>query len=406
MSPSLRSVATLCVALLTTAAFAQLPADTQSDLGPGVPAFKVRPGYRVTRALPAKFPGQRTARFLEFSADGKMLFLSQGKREGAVLALRNPDADGVYKDVTTFVKGDRSAQGLSWHDGWLYFQDPQDGSVSRARDKDGDGVAEDVEVVCPKGTLPKAGGHPYNALLVTDKEIYVSASDPQNMTEEIDSPSKKIYVFDLDGKNQRVFCSGVRNCEKLQFRPGTSEIWGFDHGSDNFGKSFGERTGKDQPITDVNPPEEFNHYVKDGFFGHPYITGTGVPRPEFAQRDDIIELADKNIPPEWNVHAHWAVCGWTYVKGDSFGPDVKGDVLFCSHGSWNSVKPVGAVVGRIIFDKLTGRPCGQQTIVDCVGPERRLARPVDCIEAPDGTIMFSSDEPAGLYRISRSAATR
>ena len=70
MSPSLRSVATLCVALLTTSAFAQLPADTQSDLGPGVPAFKVRPGYRVTRALPAKFPGQRTARFLEFSADG------------------------------------------------------------------------------------------------------------------------------------------------------------------------------------------------------------------------------------------------------------------------------------------------------------------------------------------------
>ena len=402
MNPSLRPIAALCAALVTTTtAFAQLPADTKSDLGPGVPAFKVRPGYRVTRALPAKFPGQRTARFLEFSGDGKVLFLSQGKREGAVLALRNPDADGVYKDVTTFVKGDRSAQGLSWHDGWLYFQDPQDGSVSRARDKDGDGVAEDVEIVCPKGTLPKPGNHPYNALMVTDKEIYVSASDPQNMTEEIDSPSKKIYVFDLDGKNQRVFCAGVRNCEKLQVRPGPTEIWGFDHGSDNFGKSFGERTGKDQPITDVNPPEEFNHYVKDGFFGHPYITGTGVPRPEFAQREDIIELADKNIMPEWNVHAHWAVCGWTFIKGDSFGADLKGDVFFCSHGSWNSVKQVGAVVGRIMFDKLTGHPCGQETIVDCVGPDRRLARPVDCIEAPDGTIIFSSDEPAGLYRISK-----
>src|SRR6476659_2367627 len=64
-------------------------------------------------------PGVGTARFMEFSGDGKTLFLSQGRKNGSVLALRNPDADGVYRDVTVFVKGDRSAQGMSWHDGWL-----------------------------------------------------------------------------------------------------------------------------------------------------------------------------------------------------------------------------------------------------------------------------------------------
>ena len=391
------------LAVLTLPASAQLPPDFKSDLGTGVPAFRVRPGYRVTRALPAKFPGTRTARFLEFSGDGKVLFLSQGRREGAILALRNPDADGVYKDVTTFVKGERSAQGMSWHDGWLYFQDPQDGSVSRARDKDGDGVAEDVEVVLPPRTLPRAGNHPYNALLVTDKEIYVSASDPQNYTEEMDSPSKKIYLFDLDGKNQRVFCTGVRNTEKLRFRPGTSEIWGFDHGSDNFGKDYGERTAKDQPITDLNPPEELNRYVQDGFYGHPYIMGTGVPRPEFAKRPDIVALADKTTEPEMNFHAHWAICGWCFLTGDYFGKDHKGDIFCASHGSWNSVKPVGAVVQRVMFDPLTGKPCGSLTIVDCVGPDRRYARPVDCAEAPDGTILFTSDEPPGLYRIAKSS---
>ena len=383
-----------CAAALP--AEAQLPPDLKSDLGPDVPAFRVRPGYRVTRALAPRTPGLRRARFMEFSGDGKTLFLSQGQREGSILALRDLSPEGVYKTVTVFVKGDRSAQGLSWHDGWLYFQDPLDGSVSRARDKDGDGVAEDVEVILPQRTLPRAGGHPYNALFITDKELYVSASDPANYTEDLESPSKKIYIFDLDGKNQRVFCSGVRNCEKLRYRPGTKEIWGFDHGSDNFGKDYGEQTARKQPITDLNPNEEFNHFVQDGFYGHPFIMGNGVPRPEFMKRDDIVDLAAKTIQPELLVHAHWAVCGWTFIEKDSYwGKPMQGDVFFASHGSWNSVKPVGACVQHVIFDKVTGHPCGSETIVDCQGAEqaRRWGRPVDCVEAPDGPILLTSDEP-------------
>ena len=54
---------------------------------------------------------------------------------------------------------------------------------------------------------------------------------------------------------------------------------------------------------------------------------------------------------------------------------------------------------------MTGKPYGSQTVVDCQGEgKRRHARPVDCAEAPDGTIIWSSDEPPALYRLSRSAA--
>ena len=161
----------------------------------------------------------------------------------------------------------------------------------------------------------------------------------------------------------------------------------------------------DQPITDLNPPEEFNLYVEGGFYGHPYLTGNRVPRPEYAKRPDIIELADKTIPPEWLVHAHWAVLGFTFIEKNYF-PGHKGDCFFASHGSWNSKQPVGAVVQRVLFDSVTGQPYGSMTIVDCSteDPKRpRTSRPVDCAEAPDGTILFSSDEPAGLYRISKSA---
>src|SRR5688500_18415980 len=305
--------------LAPAAALAQLPAETKSALGPGVPPMRVRPGYRVTRALPDK-QLKHEARFLEFSDDGKTLFVSF-RDPGYILALRDPDADGVFKTSTAFVKDRRSVQGMDFHNGWLYFSQASEGSVSRARDTNGDGVADDVEYVCEPGSVPKGGGHPFEGLLVTDTTIYLTSSDPTNMTAELDSPRKTIYAFDGDGKNKRVFCTGVRNVEKLRLRPGTEEIWGFDHGSDNFGQRYGEKTGKDQPITDLLPPEELNRFVDGGFYGHPYFSGNRIPRPEFADRKDFIELANKTIPPEWNVPAHWAVLGFTFVERNHFGAD-------------------------------------------------------------------------------------
>ena len=393
---------TYLIALLafTAPALAQLPGDIKSDRGPDVPGFKVRPGYRVTRVVPNK--ALRGARFIQFSEDGKTLFVSD-MESGVIYALRDLDENGMYKTITTFVKNKRSVHGMDARDGWLYFSQANEGSVSRARDTNNDGVADEVETIIPKDTLPVGGGHPFEGLLITDKEIYVTSSDPANMTEDPESDRKRIYVFDRDGKNKRTFVTGVRNVEKLRFRPGTGEIWGFDHGSDNFGKSFGEATARNQPITDLNPPEEFNKFLDGGFYGHPFIMGNGVPRPEFAKRSDIVDLAARTVQPEWLVHAHWSVLGFTFTASDYFGPDHKGDVFFASHGSWNSVKPVGACVQRVMFDQVTGQPCGSMTIVDCQGIDRRWARPVDCAEAPDGSIIFSSDEPPALYRITKSA---
>src|SRR4051812_33054054 len=125
----------LSLVFVTSRAFAQLPADVKSDLGPDVPAFKVRPGYRVTRALPAK--AVKAIRFIEFSEDGKTLYISD-RENGAVYSLRDPDAEGTFKKITTFLKDKSSVQGMHSHGGWLYFSQAGEGSISRARDTNGD----------------------------------------------------------------------------------------------------------------------------------------------------------------------------------------------------------------------------------------------------------------------------
>src|SRR4051812_10544266 len=102
------AAACLVALFFALTASAQLPMDLKnSDLGPGMPPFRVRPGFRVTRALPDKQPGVRDARFIEFSVDGKTLFLAQ-RHEGNILALRDPDDTGMFKTVTTFLKNKNS----------------------------------------------------------------------------------------------------------------------------------------------------------------------------------------------------------------------------------------------------------------------------------------------------------
>ena len=78
------------------------------------------------------------------------------------------------------------------------------------------------------------------------------------------------------------------------------------------------------------------------------------------------------------------------------------------HGRWNRSVPSGYSVVRVLFDN--GMPYGMLTIVegkrgqDSVGERGAFLRPVDCVPAPDGSMIFSFDHnvrdaPPGAFRI-------
>ncbi len=215
---------------------------------------------------------------------------------------------------------------------------------------------------------------------------------------------EKIWHYNLDGSGKKLFCSGIRNTEKLLYRPGTKEIWGCDHGSDNFGATLGEhQNGVDQPVTDLNPPDKFYHYVQGGFYGHPFIVGDHLPRYEYMNRPDILQLAAKTIPPAWDNGPHWANNGWTFLQQAKLTGQA-GDAVIAFHGSWNSQKKVGYCIQRLEFDPVTGMPCGSMTLVSTLGKDGNtvLARPVDCAEAPDGSLLFTSDTVRReVYRLTK-----
>jgi glucose/arabinose dehydrogenase len=350
------------------------------------PGFWVRPGYKLE--LVAEGIGE--TRFLEVDRD--RLYVSQPGK-GKIVSLKRKGAG--YEALGDFVTGFPQAHGMHLFDGWLWFS--ARGVIAKARDTNGDGKADEVVKVVEG--LP-INGHWWRSVFVTPTAFYTSIGDSGNITDETGTDRQKIWRYSLDGKSRTQFASGLRNTEKLRFRPGTTDLYGADHGSDWFGQKFGDKQG-DQPVTDENPPCEFNLYTEGGFYGHPFVVGNRVPRPEYQDRADIHELANRTISPAWSFGAHWAPNGFAFATTDKVIG--KGNALVALHGSWNSSRPVGYRFEEILFDEATGRPMGSRRIVGTVDSAGKPnGRPVDVAEEPDGSLLLSEDGGNRIFRLRKT----
>lgn len=349
--------------------------------------IRVREGCRLSVA-------ERTLegpRFLCFAPDGT-LYVSL-PAAGQIRACRDPDGDGVFENVTTFISGHPTVHGMFWHEGWLWFT--ESGAVWRAHPGPDGKPDQTVQVL---RDLPH-GGHWWRSILIHEGRLYTGIGDSGNITDESKTQREKIWSYTLDGRDERLFISGIRNTEKLVVRPDTDEIWGMDHGSDWFGREL-EKKDPDsgQPITDLNPPDEMNHYVEGVFYGHPFIVGNRVPRYEFMDRPDIAALAARTTPPEWATGAHWAPNAMMFYTGAQL-PGARGDAFVAYHGSWNRSKKSGYCVTRVRFEN--GHPWGEQVYVNFLTPGgEALGRPVDVAQAPDGSLLISDDTGNRIYRLS------
>ena len=349
----------------------------------------VRNGYKLTIVQ----EDIKNPRSLVLDTEGS-LFVALPEA-GEIRVCRDNNKDGYYETVTTFAKGHPKVHGMCWNDGWLWFA--ESGAVFKARDTNKDGVADETITVIADGKLPKNGGHWYRSVLIHQNRLYTSIGCSGNIDDETETDRMKIWSYALDGSDKKLFCGGLRNTEKLIIRPESNEIWGMDHGSDNFGAVMEKKDAKGRkPITDWNPPCEMNHYVEGGFYGHPYITGNKLPRYEYMNRPDIVEWALKTTPPAWASGAHYAPNGMAFYTANQF-PNAKGDAFVAYHGSWNRSEKGGYEVTRVLFEN--GKPYGEQVYVKFEKNDDLFGRPVDVQMAADGSLLISDDWGNKIYRL-------
>jgi len=290
---------------------------------------------------------------------------------------------------------------------WVYVANTD--SVVRFPYRAGDLKARGAaEVIVPK--LPTGGHWTRDVAFSKDgTKMFVSVGSQSNVAEGmggLDAAARRqweqqrppgaawgnetdragVLVFDPQGKNQKVFATGIRNCVGMAVNPTTGDLW----------CSTNERDG----LGDDLPPDYITRVREGGFYGWPwyYIGAHEDPRHKGARPD----LKDKVIVPDVLLQPHSASLGMTFYTGEQFGADFRGSAFAAEHGSWNRSTRTGYKIIRALVKD--GVPTGEyEDFVTGFGIDDASVwgRPVGVAMARDGSLLFSEDGNGTIWRVSR-----
>jgi len=353
---------------------------TAGAAAPTIPALDGRlrtlPGFKI-----ARFARVDGARFMALGPDGAVYVSRPGA--GEVVRLADTNGDGVVESQAVAVRDVRSPHGLAFHKGYLYVAGT-DGVVRVRLGPDGVARTEPERVNRYSG----GGGHWTRTVIFgADSAMYVSIGSSCNVCVERSPDRAAVMRYDEDGRNGRLYASGLRNAVGMAVHPETKEIWVSQHERDNL-----------RPSHENLPPEEINILRDGGDYGWPYCWGDRQPNPEFNEP----ARCARTEPPALRIQAHSAPLGLTFLTGATAFPDeYRGDALLALHGSWNRGEPTGAKVVRVRVRN--GRPVSYDDFItgwqDADGD--RWGRPADVLVYRDGSVLVSDDDAGAIYRVYR-----
>lgn len=221
------------------------------------------------------------------------------------------------------------------------------------------------------------------------KELFISVGSKTNVSIESDTRRAAILVAEPDGKNMRVYASGLRNAVGIAFNPESGNLWATVNERDNLG--------------DDVPSDFFTRVVAGGFYGWPYsYLGQHVDN-RVASRPDLIA---KTITPDILLGAHVAPLQFSFYEEQQFPSDYWHGAFIAEHGSWNRRIRSGYQVVFVPFRN--GLPFGEPTpffsgfVPDPAGREV-YGRMVGVAVAVDGSLLISDDGQKLIWRVSYAA---
>src|SRR6204780_2424762 len=298
---------------------------------------------------------------------------------------RLPDSQqtgGAHQKVT-FLSGLDEPFGIVVHDDYIYVGDTNAVLRYKFDPKTSKRLGEAEKLM----DLAR-GGHPTRALVFNadGKHLFVSVGSKSNVDIEKDSRRAAITICDPDGKNARLYATGLRNPVGLALEPSTGQLW----------TSVNERDG----LGDDLPPDYFTSVKDGGFYGWPYsYIGDNVDPRVNPQKP---ELVAKAIIPDVLLGSHRAPLQFAFYTGKQFPASYQGGAFIAEHGSWNRSTSAGYQVVFVPFKD--GQPSGDpQPFLTGLVPDPTKGnvngRPVGVTVAPDGSLLVSDDGAQVVYRI-------
>jgi glucose/arabinose dehydrogenase len=352
---------------------------------------KTLPGFAVTQYA----TGLDRPRLIRRAPNGD-LFVAESEA-GRIKILRGMGQDGKVAQVQTFASGLHQPFGIAFYPlgpnpRYVYVANTD--SVVRFAYETGDLKARAKEEVIvpdlPGGGRLRGGGHWTRdiAFSLDGARMFVSVGSHSNVddpdTHKQEFHRADILEFTPEGKNLKIFASGIRNPVGIAVHPQTGELW----------TSVNER----DELGDNLVPDYITHVQEGGFYGWPWFYMGGNQDPRLTGKHP--ELQSKVITPDVLLQPHFASLQMTFYDGKQFPAEYSGEIFAAEHGSWNKHSRAGYEVIRVPL--ADGHATGeyQDFLTGFVTADGQVwGRPVGVAVASDGALMVTDDGSNTVWRV-------
>ncbi len=338
----------------------------------------VPPGFRIN-VYAENF---KRPRWLTVAPNGDIFLADMGA--GEIIVMRDPKDTGGAQEREIFVNGMKRPFGIAFHENYVYVGNMNELVRFRYDPKTSKRLGEAEHLM----DLP-SGGHDTRtvAFSADRKHLLVAVGSDSNINTGEPAIRAAVTICDPDGKNARLFATGLRNPVGLAVEPVTGEVWTTVNERDELGDDL--------------PPDYFTSLKDGGFYGWPYsyIGGNVDPRVK-PQRTDLVARA---IIPDVLLGAHVAPLQFAFYTGKQFPERYRGGAFVAEHGSWNRATLSGYQIAFVAFQD--GKPSADPVpfmtgLVPDATKSDVNGRPVGVAVAPDGSLLVSDDGAGVVYRIS------
>jgi glucose/arabinose dehydrogenase len=321
-------------------------------------------------------------RWLTVAPNGDIFLADTGA--GEIVVLRDPQNTGGAQEREVFISAMNRPFGIAFHESYVYVGNMNELLRFRYDRKTSKRLGEKEHLL----DLP-SGGHNTRSLTFSadGKHLLIGVGSESNIDTGEDPRRAAVTICDPDGKNARLYATGLRNPVGLALEPVTGEVW----------TSVNER----DELGDDLPPDYFTSLKDGGFYGWPYsYIGDNVDPRVKPQRPDLVARA---IIPDVLVGAHVAPLQFAFYTGKQFPESYRGGAFVAEHGSWNRSKRSGYQIAFVAFRN--GKPSADPVpfmtgMMPDAGGHDVHGRPVGVAVAPDGSLLVSDDGADVVYRIS------
>jgi len=313
------------------------------------------------------------------------------KTANRITLLRDANGDGIPETRTVFLKGLNSPFGMALVGNDFYVADSD--ALLRFPYKDGETeiTEKGVKVVdLPAGTI----NHHWTKNVIASpdgKRLYVTVGSNSNVGENgLDKEVGRAAIHEIDiatGKD-RIFASGLRNPNGMDWQPQSGALWVAVNERDEIGN-------------DLVP--DYMTSVKDGaFYGWPFsYYGQHVDVRVKPQNPDLVAKA---IAPDYALGSHTASLGLTFYRGDLLPAHYKNGAFVGQHGSWNRVPFNGYKVIFVPF--ADGKPAGmpEDVLTGFIDKDGNAqGRPVGVAVDKAGALLVADDVGNTVWRVTPAA---